>query len=61
LLGERFEFKEIPEGQYRVVGIYDDRIIWDQRVTVKGGKQTDLAWSQADSSVPPNAFAPARQ
>ena len=61
LLGEAFEFKEIPEGQYRVVGIYDDRIIWDQRVTVKGGKQTDLAWSQGDSSVPPNAFPPARR
>lgn len=59
LLGEAFEFKEIPEGQYRVVGIYDDRIIWDQRVTVKGGKQTDLAWSQADSAVPANTFPPA--
>ena len=58
LLGEAFEFKEVPEGQYRVVGIYDDRIIWDQRVTVKGGKQTDLAWGQADSSVPANTFPP---
>lgn len=61
LLGESFEFKDIPEGPYRVVGIYDDRIIWDQRVTVKGGKQTDLAWGQADSSVPVNAFPPARR
>jgi hypothetical protein len=61
LLGESFEFKEIPEGPYRVVGIYDDRIIWDQRITVKGGKQTDLAWGQADSSVPVNAFPPARR
>ncbi len=61
LLGESFEFKEIPEGPYRVVGIHDDRIIWDQRITVKGGKQTDLAWSQADSSVPVNTFPPARR
>ena len=61
LLGESFEFKEIPEGPYRVVGIHDDRIIWDQRVTVKGGKQTDLAWSQADSAVPANTFPPARR
>jgi hypothetical protein len=61
LLGESFEFKEIPEGPYRVVGIYDDRIIWDQRITVKGGKQTDLAWSQADSAVPANTFPPARR
>jgi TPR repeat len=60
LLGEAFEFKEIPEGQYRVVGIHDDRIIWDQRVTVKGGKRTDLAWGQADSSVPVNTFPLAR-
>lgn len=61
LLGERFEFKEIPEGQYRVVGIHDDRIVWDQRVTVKGGKQTELAWGQADSSLPVTAFPSARR
>ena len=61
LLGESFEFKEIPEGPYRVVGVYDDRIIWDQRVTVKGGKQTDLAWGQADSSAPLNTFPPTRR
>jgi TPR repeat len=61
LLGESFEFKDVPEGPYRVVGIHDDRIIWDQRVTVKGGKQTDLAWGQADSSVTVNTFPPARR
>ena len=61
LLGESFEFKDIPEGPYRVVGIYDDRIIWDQRVMVKGGKQTDIAWSQGESSVPVNTFPPTRQ
>ena len=61
LLGESFEFKDIPEGPYRVVGIHDDRIIWDQRITVKGGKQTDLAWSPAGSSVPVNTFPSARR
>ncbi len=39
LMGEPFEFKDIPEGQYRVVGIADERIVWDQRVTVMGGKR----------------------
>jgi len=51
-LGERFEFKDVPEGQYRLVGVFDDRIIWDQRITVKGGKQTDIALNQGVSSVP---------
>jgi hypothetical protein len=55
-LGERFEFKDVPEGQYRLVGIFDDRIIWDQRITVKGGKQTDVALNQGVSSVPVSTF-----
>ena len=25
LMGQTFEFKDIPEGQYRILGIYDDR------------------------------------
>lgn len=55
-LGERFEFKDVPEGQYRLVGIFDDRIVWDQRITVKGGKQTDVALTQGVSSVPADTF-----
>lgn len=55
-LGERFEFKDVPEGQYRIVGIFDDRIVWDQSIAVKGGKQTDVALTQAASSVPANTF-----
>jgi hypothetical protein len=55
-LGERFEFKDVPEGQYRVVGVFDDTIIWDQSVSVKGGKQTDVALDQGGSSVPPTTF-----
>lgn len=61
VIGGSFEFKEIPEGQYRVVGIADEKIVWDQRVTVMGGKQTDLAWSQAESSLPKTAFPPAKK
>lgn len=56
LLGEPFEFKEVPEGQYRVVGIFDDRILWDQSIMVKGGKQADLTFNQAASSVPVDTF-----
>jgi hypothetical protein len=59
LMGEPFEFKDIPEGLYRVVGIADDRMVWDQRVTVMGGRRTDLAWGQPESSLPRTAFPPA--
>lgn len=55
-LGERFEFKNVPEGQYRLVGIFDDQIVWDRSVTVKGGKQTDIALDQGASSVPASTF-----
>lgn len=55
-LGERFEFKDVPEGQYRLVGIFDDKIIWEQSVTVKGGKQTAVALDQSASTVPPTTF-----
>jgi tetratricopeptide (TPR) repeat protein len=60
-LGQGFEFKDVPEGQYRLVGIYDDRAIWDQNITVKAGKQTDVTLTQADSSVTVDTFPrPAR-
>lgn len=55
-LGERFEFKDVPEGQYRLVGIFDDQIVWDRRIAVKGGKQTDVALDQGASSVPASTF-----
>jgi hypothetical protein len=55
-LGERFEFKDVPEGQYRLIGTFADKLLWDQSVMVKGGKQTDVALSQATSSVPANSF-----
>lgn len=60
-MGERFEFKDVPEGQYRLVGIFDDKIIWDRNISVKGGKQTDVALDQGASSVPPGTFPPARR
>lgn len=59
LMGEKFEFKDVPVGQYRILGIYDDKAIWEQRFTVRAGKQTDLAFNQPASSVPANTFPPA--
>jgi len=55
-LGERFEFKDVPEGQYRLIGTFADKVLWEQSVSVKGGKQTDVALSHATSSVPANTF-----
>jgi tetratricopeptide (TPR) repeat protein len=59
LLGEKFEFKDVPEGQYRILGIHDDKTIWEQRFTVSAGKPTDLMLNQAASSTPPHTFPPA--
>jgi hypothetical protein len=55
-MGQRFEFKGVPEGKYRLVGVFDDRIIWDRDITVQGGKQTDAALDQGASSVPVSTF-----
>jgi tetratricopeptide (TPR) repeat protein len=61
ILGETFEFRDIPEGQYRILGIHDDKAIWEQRFTVRAGKPTELALNQAASTVPASSFPPARR
>jgi tetratricopeptide (TPR) repeat protein len=55
-LGEPFDFKDVPEGQYRLIGAFADQFLWDQTITVKGGKRTDVALTQSTSSVPANTF-----
>jgi hypothetical protein len=55
-MGQRFEFKDVPQGKYRLVGVFDDRIIWDRDITVQGGRQTDVALDQGASSVPVSTF-----
>lgn len=56
-LGEPYEFKDVPEGRYRVRGILgEDTIIWDQEVAVQPGKQTDLLLTQAASQAPRYVF-----
>jgi len=61
-LGEPYEFKDIPEGKYRVVATYlEDTILWDQRVAVQAGKPTDLVLTQASSRLPSQEFSDARR
>jgi tetratricopeptide (TPR) repeat protein len=56
-LGDPYEFKDVPEGQYRVLGILGEQtIIWDQKVTVQTGKALDLALTQATSQSPKFVF-----
>lgn len=57
VLGEPYEFKDLPEGKYRVVATYlEDTILWDQRVAVQAGKPTDLVLTQASSRLPGQQF-----
>lgn len=56
-LGDPYEFKDVPEGRYRVFGVLGEQtIIWDQEVTVRVGKDTELALTQAMSQSPRFVF-----
>jgi tetratricopeptide (TPR) repeat protein len=56
-LGESYEFKDIPQGKYRVVATYlEDTILWDQPVAVQAGRPTELVLTQADSRLPSEEF-----
>lgn len=56
-LGAPYEFKDVPEGRYRVLGILrEDTIIWDQKVTVQAGKGIEVALTQAVSQSPSFVF-----
>lgn len=56
-LGEPYEFKDVPEGRYRLRGIFgEETIIWDQSVTVEAGKQADVLLTQAASAAPRHTF-----
>jgi hypothetical protein len=57
-LGDAYEFKDVPAGRYRVVAVIDEATIWDQKVTVEAGKDTDLTLGQATSPVPAGRFSP---
>jgi tetratricopeptide (TPR) repeat protein len=57
-LGDLYEFRGVPAGRYRVVAVIDETTIWDQKVTVEAGKDTNLTLSQSSSPVPASRFTP---
>lgn len=57
-LGDAYEFRDLPRGQYRVVAVIDGTTVWDEKVNVETGKDTDLILSQATSPVPVEKWAP---
>jgi len=57
-LGDAYEFRDLPGGRYRVVAVVDGTTVWDEKVNVETGKDTNLILSQATSPVPIEKFAP---
>lgn len=55
-LGDRYEFKDLPPGRYRLVAAVDSTTLWDQKITVEPGKLTEVNLSQASSPVSPDKF-----
>ncbi len=52
-LGDPYEFKDVPEGSYRVRGIFgEETVIWDRKITVQAGKTLELPLTQAASRTP---------
>ena len=58
-MGDGYEFRDLPGGRYRVVAVVDGTTVWDEKVNVENGKDTNLTLSQATSPVPIEKFAPA--
>jgi hypothetical protein len=58
-LGDGYEFKDIPAGRYRVVAVIDETTVWDEKVTVEAGKDTNLTLTASTSPVPVATFSPA--
>lgn len=59
-LGERYEFRDLVPGKYRLVAKAEDREpaveLWDQQLTVEAGHITQLPLSAANSKVSPAQF-----
>jgi len=56
-LGDGYDFKDLPAGRYRIVAVIEEMTVWDEKVTVEGGKDTPLTLSQSTSPVPVGTFA----
>ena len=57
-LGDKYGFRDVPAGRYRIVAVIDETTIWNESVTVEAGKDTTLTLSQASSPVPADRFPP---
>jgi tetratricopeptide (TPR) repeat protein len=57
-LGDGYEFKNLPAGRYRIVAVIEETTVWDEKVTVEGGKDTTLTLTQSTSPLPVGTFAP---
>jgi hypothetical protein len=56
-LGNAYEFKDVPAGQYRLFAVVgEETILWEQKVAIEAGKQTDLVLAKAGSRVPGYEF-----
>ena len=57
-LGDRYGFRDVPAGRYRIVPVIDETTIWNESVTVEAGKETTLTLRQSGSPVPADRFPP---
>jgi hypothetical protein len=55
-LGDRFEFKDLPGGSYRLLAEAWGVTLWDQKVNVETGRDTEVQLNSASSSVLPSKF-----
>jgi len=59
-LGERYEFRDLPPGKYRLLAKAEDGAptveLWDQQVTVEAGQVTQFPLSATNSKVTPDQF-----
>jgi tetratricopeptide (TPR) repeat protein len=59
-LGERYEFRDLTPGKYRLVAKSEDGApaieLWDQHVTVEAGQVTQMPLSAGNSKVGPDKF-----
>jgi tetratricopeptide (TPR) repeat protein len=59
-LGERYEFRDLEPGKYRLVAKAEDGApaaeLWNQQVTIEAGQTTQLSLSAVNSKVSPEQF-----
>jgi hypothetical protein len=59
-LGERYEFRDLAPGKYRLVAKSEDGApameLWDQHVIVEAGQVTQMPLSASNSKVGPDKF-----